>query len=142
MKQRNTQSIHSMGLISTTEKSNNRVGNKIRDFFFISRERRDPLAQRTDILFILLGFAVDNATLNRFFTFHFLLPFIIAAIVIIHLLFLHQTGSNKPMGFNGNIDKIPFHPYKTVTTFKGERRKQVLQRPPGIHSRGQQYTVG
>lgn len=57
------------------------------------------------------GFAVDNATLTRFFTIHFLLPFIVAAIVIIHLLFLHQTGSNNPLGLNSNIDKIPFHPY-------------------------------
>nr|ASY98428.1 cytochrome b [Neodanuria bolauana] len=59
------------------------------------------------------GFAVDNATLNRFFTFHFVLPFIIAATVMIHLLFLHQTGSNNPLGVNSNIDKIPFHPYFT-----------------------------
>nr|WGO57780.1 cytochrome b [Episymploce sp.] len=60
------------------------------------------------------GFAVDNATLNRFFTFHFLLPFIIAAMVLIHLLFLHQTGSNNPLGLNSNIDKIPFHPYFSI----------------------------
>lgn len=57
------------------------------------------------------GFAVDNATLRRFYTFHFLLPFIVTAITIIHLLFLHQTGSNNPLGINRNIDKIPFHPY-------------------------------
>jgi len=57
------------------------------------------------------GFAVDNATLTRFFTFHFILPFIIAASTIIHLLFLHQSGSNNPLGVNSNIDKIPFHPY-------------------------------
>lgn len=57
------------------------------------------------------GFAVDNATLTRFFTFHFLLPFIIIGITIIHLLFLHQTGSNNPLGINRNRDKIPFHPY-------------------------------
>jgi ubiquinol-cytochrome c reductase cytochrome b subunit len=57
------------------------------------------------------GFAVDNATLTRFFTFHFLLPFIVIAITIIHLLFLHQTGSNNPLGINRNRDKIPFHPY-------------------------------
>nr|QNP09907.1 cytochrome b [Ochthebius sp. IBE<ESP> RA617] len=57
------------------------------------------------------GFAVDNATLTRFFTLHFLLPFIISALVMIHLLFLHQTGSNNPLGTNSNIDKIPFHPY-------------------------------
>nr|YP_010460764.1 cytochrome b [Hierodula maculata]UUF67500.1 cytochrome b [Hierodula maculata] len=59
------------------------------------------------------GFAVDNATLNRFFTFHFVLPFIVAAAVMIHLLFLHQTGSNNPLGLNSDIDKIPFHPYFT-----------------------------
>lgn len=57
------------------------------------------------------GFAVDNATLTRFFTLHFLLPFIVTALVIIHLLFLHQTGSNNPLGTNSNLDKIPFHPY-------------------------------
>nr|QXM16894.1 cytochrome b [Neoneuromus similis] len=57
------------------------------------------------------GFAVDNATLTRFFTFHFILPFIVLALMIIHLLFLHQTGSNNPLGINSNYDKIPFHPY-------------------------------
>nr|AMP43792.1 cytochrome b [Rhamphomyia insignis] len=57
------------------------------------------------------GFAVDNATLTRFFTFHFILPFIVAAMTMIHLLFLHQTGSNNPLGINSNMDKIPFHPY-------------------------------
>nr|UFZ13344.1 cytochrome b [Protohermes subnubilus] len=57
------------------------------------------------------GFAVDNATLTRFFTFHFILPFIVAALTMIHLLFLHQTGSNNPLGINSNFDKIPFHPY-------------------------------
>nr|QGN67021.1 cytochrome b [Acheta domesticus] len=66
------------------------------------------------------GFAVDNATLTRFFTFHFMLPFIVSAFVMIHLLFLHQTGSNNPMGINSNLDKIPFHPYfsfKDITGF-------------------------
>lgn len=57
------------------------------------------------------GFAVDNATLTRFFTFHFVLPFIIAGITLVHLLFLHQTGSNNPLGVNSDSDKIPFHPY-------------------------------
>lgn len=57
------------------------------------------------------GFAVDNATLTRFFTFHFILPFVVIAATIIHLLFLHQTGSNNPLGINRNRDKIPFHPY-------------------------------
>nr|WNH19865.1 cytochrome b [Scombrolabrax heterolepis]BAN83671.1 cytochrome b [Scombrolabrax heterolepis] len=57
------------------------------------------------------GFSVDNATLTRFFAFHFLFPFIIAAMAILHLLFLHETGSNNPMGLNGNTNKISFHPY-------------------------------
>nr|YP_006503920.1 cytochrome b [Microhodotermes viator]AFM92420.1 cytochrome b [Microhodotermes viator] len=65
------------------------------------------------------GFAVDNATLNRFFTFHFILPFVIAAMVIIHLMFLHQTGSNNPTGLKSETDKIPFHPYFTTKDIVG-----------------------
>nr|AOY39381.1 cytochrome b [Psephenidae sp. BMNH 842687] len=57
------------------------------------------------------GFAVDNATLTRFYSIHFLLPFLMMALTMIHLLFLHQTGSNNPLGINSNLDKIPFHPY-------------------------------
>nr|YP_010895078.1 cytochrome b [Cyphipelta rufocyanea]WJW73604.1 cytochrome b [Cyphipelta rufocyanea] len=65
------------------------------------------------------GFAVDNATLTRFFTFHFILPFIVLAAVMIHLLFLHQTGSNNPIGLNSNLDKIPFHPYFSYSDIVG-----------------------
>lgn len=65
------------------------------------------------------GFAVDKATLTRFFTFHFLFPFLIAAFTIIHLLFLHQTGSNNPLGLNSNLDKIPFHPYFSIKDILG-----------------------
>nr|YP_009526706.1 cytochrome b [Cacoplistes rogenhoferi]AXY63909.1 cytochrome b [Cacoplistes rogenhoferi] len=65
------------------------------------------------------GFAVDNATLSRFFTFHFLLPFVIMAMVMIHLMFLHQTGSNNPLGLNSNLDKIPFHPYFSFSDIVG-----------------------
>nr|YP_009227457.1 cytochrome b [Pseudohynobius shuichengensis]ACK38353.1 cytochrome b [Pseudohynobius shuichengensis] len=57
------------------------------------------------------GFSVDKATLTRFFAFHFLLPFLIIGVSIIHLLFLHETGSNNPMGVSANMDKVPFHPY-------------------------------
>nr|QOL12222.1 cytochrome b [Chimaera sp. JHL-2020] len=57
------------------------------------------------------GFSIDNATLTRFFAFHFVLPFIIAAATIIHILFLHETGSNNPTGLNSDSDKISFHPY-------------------------------
>nr|WHM51600.1 cytochrome b [Rhinotermes marginalis] len=65
------------------------------------------------------GFAVDNATLTRFFALHFLMPFVIAAMVVIHLLFLHQTGSNNPLGLNKNTDKIPFHPYFSAKDLVG-----------------------
>jgi len=57
------------------------------------------------------GFAVDNATLTRFFSLHFLLPFAVLGLSMVHLLFLHQTGSNNPLGINRNFDKIRFHPY-------------------------------
>nr|YP_009868874.1 cytochrome b [Corydoras duplicareus]QKI32072.1 cytochrome b [Corydoras duplicareus] len=57
------------------------------------------------------GFSVDNATLTRFFTFHFLLPFIVVAATLIHAMFLHETGSNNPIGVNSDADKISFHPY-------------------------------
>nr|AMW67980.1 cytochrome b [Balmes birmanus] len=70
-----------------------------------------PYLGSTMVQWLWGGFAVDNATLTRFFTFHFLLPFIVAAATMIHLLFLHQTGSNNPLGTNSNLDKIPFHPY-------------------------------
>nr|YP_009472919.1 cytochrome b [Nabicula flavomarginata]AST10136.1 cytochrome b [Nabicula flavomarginata] len=65
------------------------------------------------------GFSIDNATLTRFFTLHFLLPFIIAALTMVHLLFLHQTGSNNPLGLNSNFDKIPFHPYFSTKDIMG-----------------------
>nr|AFW20044.1 cytochrome b [Chilatherina pagwiensis]AFW20045.1 cytochrome b [Chilatherina pagwiensis] len=57
------------------------------------------------------GFSVDNATLTRFLAFHFLLPFIIVAMTMVHLIFLHETGSNNPTGLNSDADKISFHPY-------------------------------
>ena len=65
------------------------------------------------------GFSVDKATLTRFFTFHFILPFIIAALAIVHLLFLHETGSNNPTGIPSDADKIPFHPYYTIKDILG-----------------------
>nr|YP_010274442.1 cytochrome b [Ricania simulans]UJT96886.1 cytochrome b [Ricania simulans] len=65
------------------------------------------------------GFAVDNPTLNRFFTFHFILPFILSMMVMIHLIFLHETGSSNPLGTKNNIDKIPFHPYFTIKDILG-----------------------
>nr|YP_010949694.1 cytochrome b [Micropogonias undulatus]WMI35507.1 cytochrome b [Micropogonias undulatus] len=70
-----------------------------------------PYVGNTLVQWIWGGFSVDNATLTRFFAFHFLLPFIVAAATLLHLLFLHETGSNNPLGLNSDADKIPFHPY-------------------------------
>jgi len=62
------------------------------------------------------GFAVDNPTLNRFFALHYLLPFVIFAVVFLHIAALHITGSNNPLGIEpkGPQDTIPFHPYYTA----------------------------
>nr|YP_009051229.1 cytochrome b [Chelodina longicollis]AIH00081.1 cytochrome b [Chelodina longicollis] len=70
-----------------------------------------PYIGPTLVQWIWGGFSVDNATLTRFFTFHFLIPFMIMGMTMVHLLFLHETGSNNPTGMNSNCDKIPFHPY-------------------------------
>nr|BAZ95970.1 cytochrome b [Takifugu rubripes] len=70
-----------------------------------------PYVGNTLVQWVWGGFSVDSATLTRFFAFHFLLPFIVAAAAIVHLIFLHETGSNNPLGLNSNADKIPFHPY-------------------------------
>nr|AVJ52616.1 cytochrome b [Eucorysses grandis] len=78
-----------------------------------------PYLGNTLVMWLWGGFSVDNATLTRFFTLHFLLPFIIAAFVMIHLLFLHQTGSNNPLGMNSNYDKMPFHPYYSIKDMLG-----------------------
>nr|UEX93143.1 cytochrome b [Gymnothorax favagineus] len=70
-----------------------------------------PYVGNTLVQWIWGGFSVDNATLTRFFAFHFLLPFVVLAATMLHLLFLHETGSNNPAGLNSDSDKIPFHPY-------------------------------
>nr|WVH38069.1 apocytochrome b [Cubamyces lactineus] len=59
------------------------------------------------------GFSVNNATLNRFFSLHYLLPFLLAALVVAHLIALHTHGSNNPNGIGGNADRYAFHPYFT-----------------------------
>ena len=62
--------------------------------------------------FIWGGFSVNNATLNRFFALHYLLPFILAALVLMHLIALHETaGSSNPLGIGGYYDRLPFAPY-------------------------------
>src|SRR5579863_7815001 len=67
------------------------------------------------------GFTVANPTLNRFFSLHYLLPFVIVAVVMLHLVALHQHGSNNPLGIDhkGPQDSIPFHPYYTIKDLFG-----------------------
>lgn len=65
------------------------------------------------------GFSVDNATLNRFFSLHYLLPFVLAGLAVVHLIALHEHGSNNPIGIDSNIDKVAFHPYYTVKDLYG-----------------------
>nr|AAP20676.1 cytochrome b [Cycloderma aubryi] len=78
-----------------------------------------PYVGNTMVQWVWGGFSVDNATLNRFFTLHFLLPFLTLGMMMVHLLFLHETGSNNPIGLNSNTDKIPFHPYFSYKDFLG-----------------------
>jgi ubiquinol-cytochrome c reductase cytochrome b subunit len=71
------------------------------------------------VQFIWGGFSIANPTLNRFFSLHYLLPFILSGLVLIHLIALHVDGSNNPLGVNGNADKIPFHPYYSTKDLFG-----------------------
>lgn len=78
-----------------------------------------PYIGTTLVQWIWGGFAVDNATLIRFFAFHFILPIMVAAATIIHILFLHQTGSNNPLGISRQIEKRSFHPYFSLKDIAG-----------------------
>ena len=75
-----------------------------------------PLVGDKIVTLLWGGFSVDNATLNRFFALHYLLPFVIAGVVVLHIWALHVHGSNNPLGIDarGPQDKIPFHPYYTI----------------------------
>jgi ubiquinol-cytochrome c reductase cytochrome b subunit len=80
-----------------------------------------PLIGENIVTWLWGGFTVDNPTLNRFFSLHFLLPFVIAGVVILHIAALHQHGSNNPLGIDikNKGDTIPFHPYYTVKDLFG-----------------------
>lgn len=78
-----------------------------------------PYIGNTVVTWVWGGFSVDNATLNRFYSIHFLLPFLVLIIVIIHLIFLHETGSSNPIGLNRNFIKIPFNPYFSIKDILG-----------------------
>jgi ubiquinol-cytochrome c reductase cytochrome b subunit len=70
-----------------------------------------PVVGQSIVSWLWGGFSVDNATLNRFFSLHYLLPFLIAGLTIVHLSLLHSDGSNNPLGINSKLDTIPFYPY-------------------------------
>nr|QVT11055.1 cytochrome b [Pachycrepoideus vindemmiae] len=78
-----------------------------------------PMFGEKIVLWLWGGFSVSNATLNRFYSLHFILPFIIMFFIIIHLMFLHNTGSSNPMGLNSNYMKIPFNPYFLIKDILG-----------------------
>jgi ubiquinol-cytochrome c reductase cytochrome b subunit len=79
-----------------------------------------PYVGQEVVLWLWGGYSIDNATLTRFFSLHYLLPFVIAGLVVIHLIILHEVGSNNPLGvsFKG-VDSIPFIPYYAVKDFLG-----------------------
>jgi quinol-cytochrome oxidoreductase complex cytochrome b subunit len=70
-----------------------------------------PVVGDTIVQWLWGGFSVDNATLNRFFSLHYLMPFAIAGLTIVHLSLLHKDGSNNPIGVDSAIDRVPFYPY-------------------------------
>jgi ubiquinol-cytochrome c reductase cytochrome b subunit len=78
-----------------------------------------PYVGKDIVYYVWGGFSVDNPTLNRFFSLHFLLPFILVALVMIHLIFLHVHGSNNPLGISSNMDKLPIHPYFMYKDYVG-----------------------
>jgi ubiquinol-cytochrome c reductase cytochrome b subunit len=78
-----------------------------------------PVVGDSIVTWLWGGFSVDNATLNRFFSLHYLLPFLIAGMTILHLAALHQYGSNNPLGINSAVDKIGFYPYFYVKDLVG-----------------------
>ncbi len=65
------------------------------------------------------GYSVGNPTLNRFYSLHYLLPFVLAALAMVHLIALHEDGSNNPLGVEAEIDKLPFHPYYSIKDLFG-----------------------
>ena len=80
-----------------------------------------PLIGQSIVTFLWGGFTVGNPTLNRFYALHYLLPFVILAVVLLHLIALHRFGSNNPLGIEmkGPQDTLPFHPYFTIKDLFG-----------------------
>jgi len=77
-----------------------------------------PLIGENIVIWLWGGYSVDNSTLNRFFSLHYLLPFAIALLSLLHIIILHNSGSTNPIGLKP-IDKVAFHPYFTFKDFLG-----------------------
>ena len=73
-----------------------------------------PIAGKLIVGWLWGGFSVDNATLNRFFSLHYLLPFVIAGLVLVHLILVHRDGNNNPLGIDSSTSVIPFYPYSII----------------------------
>jgi ubiquinol-cytochrome c reductase cytochrome b subunit len=78
-----------------------------------------PVFGKDIVIWLWGGYSIDNATLNRFFSLHYLMPFIITGLVGVHLLFLHEHFSNNPLGVNFSVDAIPMYPYYILKDFYG-----------------------
>lgn len=78
-----------------------------------------PYVGQSITFWIWGGFSVDNNTLIRFFSLHFIFPFILVGLSIIHIIFIHEKGSSNPLGISLNLDKLPFHPYFSVKDIIG-----------------------
>ena len=80
-----------------------------------------PIVGESVVTFLWGGFSVDNPTLTRFFSLHYLMPFLIAGVVVLHIVALHRFGSNNPIGIDtkGRQDTISFHPYYTIKDIVG-----------------------
>ena len=78
-----------------------------------------PYIGNTIVFWIWGGFSVGKATLSRFYAFHYVFPFILVGLIFIHLLILHEKGSNNPNGISSDSDKISFHPYFTIKDLYG-----------------------
>ncbi len=76
-----------------------------------------PIVGEQLVIWLWGGFAVANPTLNKFYSLHYLMPFVILALVMLHLIFLHEYGSSNPLGINFKVDQIPFNPYFTIKDF-------------------------
>lgn len=71
------------------------------------------------VMWVWGGFSVDQPTLSRFYSLHFLLPLLLSLLAVFHIILLHSTGSNNPLGLNSDREKIPFHSYFTIKDIVG-----------------------